>query len=175
MKKILAVVMVCLVMAAAVGCGQEEANVPVSTIVAGIKEEIGKDLKAGGVPEDQFKDGQLPGYMEVDLVKEKLSQYPQLEFNKEDIEEGILLSPMINIRADQIIILKAQDKDKVDVLKQALEKLKEGQLKIWESYLPDQYEKVNNNIIKTQGRYLIYITYDNPEAIEKVFDSALNK
>ena len=41
---------------------------------------------------------------------------------------------------------------------------------MWEMYLPDQFEKVKNNLILSKGTYLIYITYDNPEAIEKIFN-----
>ena len=176
MKKILVIAMACLMVIAAVGCSHQtkEVNVAVKDIVENIKGKVAEDMKAGGMLEENFKDGVLPGYMETDLTSEE-EQGPMSEiFNKEDIEEGIVLQPMINIRSDSIIVLKAKDESKVESLKASLDKIKEQQDELWSSYLPDQYEKVKNNITKVQGKYLIYITYDNPEDIEAIFDEALN-
>lgn len=174
MKKILSLVLVVAAMLTFVACGQQAsgANVSVNDIVGGIKEHITEDLKAGGVPEDSFEDGMLPGYLELDLTKEEQNPIAEL-FNKEDIEEGTVLQPMMNVKSDLIIVLKAKDESKVEELKASLEKVKEGQVSTWSQYLPDQYEKVENNVIKSTGKYLVYATYDNPEKIEEIFDNLL--
>lgn len=177
MKKIIALSVVLLTLLAFVGCSSQEAevNVTVSEIIEAVKNQMADDMKAGGMPEDNFKDGKLPGYMEVDLTgEESQSQIMEL-FNSEDIEEGVVLQQMINIKSDLIIIVKAKDETKVEGVKESLSKVKEQQENIWSKYLPDQYEKVKNNVIKTNGNYVIYITYDNPESIEEKFESSLNK
>lgn len=174
MKKILSLTILVLSMFVFVGCGQQAPNVAVKDIVKDINGQIIEDMKAAGVSEDMFKDGMVPGYMEVDLTLETPGPISEL-FNKEDIEEGIVLQQMINLRSDLIIVIKAKDESKVADLETALEKVKEGQINTWEQYLPDQYEKVKNNIIKSKGKYLIYITYDNPEKIEEIFDNALKQ
>ena len=78
----------------------------------------------------------------------------------------------MNVNADEIILLEAKDEKQVASLKEALEKELEGQVQTWKQYLPDQYEKVENNVIKTNGKYLLYVTYTKPGNIEKVFDSS---
>jgi hypothetical protein len=77
----------------------------------------------------------------------------------------------MNVNSDEIILLKAKDEAHVKSLKEALEREKEAQIKTWEIYLPDQFEKVKNNVIKTNGNYLLYVTYGNPDEIEAIFDS----
>ncbi|MCJ8006529.1 DUF4358 domain-containing protein [Lederbergia wuyishanensis] len=154
------------------------ANISLEEIVKGIKEKIAEDLEANGV-QDALKDGVLQAYIESDLV-EKDENNPNSEFLMEklnidpnDIEEGYIIAAMMNVNSDEIILLKAKDDSKVDGLIEVLKKEKEAQVTTWEQYLPDQYEKVNNNIIKVKGPYLIYITYEQPEKLEKIFDEKL--
>ena len=81
---------------------------------------------------------------------------------------------MMNVKSDLIFVLKAADESKVQVLKEALEEQKTKQEGIWSNYLIDQYEKVQNNVIKVNGKYLLYATCDHPENIEAIFDNALS-
>lgn len=176
MKKILSFIIVVLTVFAFAGCGKKAPNVPVKDIVEGVKKQMAEDMKADGAPESSFKDGKLPGFIEVDLTAEESSPFSKTikeKYNMEDIEEGIVLQQMMSVKSDLIIVLKAKDESKVEDLKAVLEKEKEAQIKIWEQYLPDQYEKVKNNIITTKGKYLIYITYENPEKIEEIFTNVL--
>ncbi|WP_066496776.1 DUF4358 domain-containing protein [Abyssisolibacter fermentans] len=174
MKKILSLIFIIATLFSFVGCTEKapEVNVPVKDIVASIKEQMIKDMKAAGVPEDMFKDGDLPRYMETDLTSEGQDPISKL-FNKEDLEGGIVLQQMMNVKSDLIIVLKAKDESSIDNLKASLEEVKKQQENIWSTYLPDQYEKVKNNIIKVEGNYLVYITYDNPENIITVFNNTL--
>ena len=174
MKKIIGIVLIAVMVLAFVGCKDKgsEVHVSVADIVSSIKGQIAADLKAGGVPEEVFKESEVPGYMVTDFMKE--DQNPMLEsFNKADLEEGFALQQMMNVKSDLIIVLEAKDKAKVESIKTALGKIKEQQINTWSTYLPDQYEKVQKNIIKAEGNYLIYITYDNPEKIEELFTKAL--
>lgn len=174
-KKIVSLVLLVLSIFTFVGCRQQvpDVNVSVSDILEGIEEEIANDLKGAGVPQESFINGELPGFMEVDLTQEEQNPMAQF-FNKENIEEGIVLQQMMNVKSDLIIVLKAKDETKVEDLKASLEKVKEGQVNTWSQYLPDQYEKVENNIIKSKDKYLIYITYNDSEKIETIFDDLLN-
>lgn len=174
MKKILIGMTVLVSLFVFIGCSKKapEVNIAVSDIMKDIKAVVAEDMINGGVPEESFKDGQLPRYMEIDLVTETTNPFSEI-INKEDIEEGIAIQQMINIKSDMIIVLKAKDISKVESLKTSLEAIKDQQSKLWESYLPDQYEKVKNNIIQSNGKYLVYITYDDSEKIETVFNDEL--
>lgn len=140
-----------------------------------IKEQIAADMKENGAGEDVLVDGKLLSYIEVDLLDDKdpsTSIYlDKMQLNKEEVEEGIVLAAMMNVNSDEIILLKAKDEAHVKSLKEALEREKEAQIKTWEIYLPDQFEKVKNNVIKTNGNYLLYVTSGIPEKIEAIFDS----
>ncbi|MBW8351236.1 DUF4358 domain-containing protein [Bacillus sp. IITD106] len=167
-----------------IGCSNEAnkkagaSGVSIEEIVQSIKEKIAEDLTAVGVS-DALKDGVLQSYIESDLVN-KDEDNPNSEFLMEklaidpnDLEDGYIIAAMMNINSDEIIVLKAKDESKVDGLIEVLKKEKEAQVTTWEQYLPDQYEKVKNNIIKVKGPYLIYITYEHPEKLEEVFDEKL--
>lgn len=93
-----------------------------------------------------------------------------LQINDEELANGMVLAPMMNINSDEIIFLEAKDASHVESLKTTLENELAAQDQTWSEYLPDQYEKVKNNIVKTNGNFLIYITYEHPEKIEEIFD-----
>lgn len=141
-----------------------------------MKDAIAKDLKADGMDEP-IVDGKLMSYIEVDLMSdEDLDRDLYLEklgIESEQLKAGYVIAAMMNVNSDEIILLEAKDEAAVASLKGALEKELEAQTQTWEQYLPDQFEKVKQNLIKTNGNYLIYITYDHPEKIAEIFDAKI--
>lgn len=138
------------------------------------KNAIAEDLKAGGV-EEPIIDGKLASYFEINL-KDAENQDRDLYFEKLGIKEdqlqaGYIIAAMMNVNANEIIILEAKDGTGAASLKTALEKELAAQTQTWEQYLPDQFDKVKNNVIKQDGNKLIYITYDQPEKIVEIFDA----
>lgn len=144
----------------------EAEDVPLEKIYEEIKEKVDTDT-----------DGNIGGYLQIDLLEEdgvdpSADIYQEtLQLDDNNIKNGFVLAAMMNVNADEIILLEASDENKVDELLKMLEQQLENQIQVWETYLPDQYEKVKNNIIKTNGNYLLYVTYENPEEIEAIFDS----
>jgi hypothetical protein len=182
MKKLMNLVVFVLIFGLVVGCSNQDSEkneeapkVTLEEISQKIKEQMAADMKEQGAGEDVLVDGELQGYIEVDLMDDKDPSTPiymeKMKLNKEELEDGIVLAAMMNVNSDEIILLKAKDEAHVKSLKEALEREKEAQIKTWEVYLPDQFEKVKNNVIKTNGNYLLYVTTGNPEKIEEVFDS----
>ncbi|WP_088547668.1 DUF4358 domain-containing protein [Paenibacillus aquistagni] len=153
MKKLILTMMAVTLLLVGCGAKKEEAvNVPVSEIMNAIKE----------------KGEYAMGFEEINL-KQDTDTAGKLNIDPASIEEGMLLRAMINIRADEIIILKAQDASKIEDLKKALDDEIANLDQIWSTYLPQEYEKVQHHIIKQQGNYLILIVADNPETLEKIF------
>lgn len=179
--KVIAVIMFLVLLAACNSESKKETekpeNVSFDEIVTAVKEQIAEDLKDDGVEEDVIVDGELTFYMETDLTASEESDpavaiwIEKMGLNKEEITKGKVIAAMINVNADEIILLEAKDEKHVASLKESLEKELEGQVQTWKQYLPEQYEKVENNIIKTNGKHLLYVTYTEPKKIEKVFDS----
>lgn len=179
------VIIIVLVLLAGCSAGsksdkEEAETASFDEIIMAIKEQIATDLKDEGVEEDVLVDGNLIYHMETDLTASEESDpavaiwIEKMGLNKEEITKGKVIAAMMNVNADEIILLEAKDEKKVASLKRALEKELEGQVQTWKQYLPEQYEKVEKNVIKTKGNYLLYVTYTQPDKIENVFDSSFN-
>lgn len=153
---------------------EEQQQVSLSEKFANVKNVIAEDLQAGGV-EEPLVDGKLSSYFEVDLTdKENPDQaffLEKLGIEENQLAAGYVIAAMMNVNSDEIILLEATDETAAASLKEALEKELAAQKQTWEQYLPDQYEKVKNNQIKQNGNQFIYITYDQPEKIEEIFDA----
>lgn len=163
-----------------VGCSTnqnaEESHVSVDELMSMIKEQIIEDLiEDGADEEDIIIDGNLAGYIDADLKDDEEAEFyvESMQLDGEKLEEGRALASMMNINSNAIFVLKAKEQEDVPSLKEALERELENQIRTWEQYLPDQHEKVKNNIITTKGKYLLYVTYEYPERIEEVFEKHL--
>lgn len=173
-KMIMFTVVVSMLILAA--CQGKESNTSEKTleeIFDATKNEIAEALKADGVDEP-LMDGKLSSYFETNLVDEEDEQselyLERLGIEKDQLAGGYVIAAMMNVNSNEIIILEAKEKSEVSSLEKALEKELAAQTQTWEVYLPDQHEKVKNNIITTSGNYLMYITYDEPEKLQAIFD-----
>lgn len=139
-------------------------------IIADIKDILEKDIKQ----EDEHRDV-FQNYSESDLTYAENKEtdasiwIKKLSLNPKLIENGTVLEAMKDANADELILLEAKNKDDVDELKASLEKGLEAQVRVWKQKLPEQYEKVKANEIVTQGKFLMYVTYSNPEIIINEF------
>jgi hypothetical protein len=83
--------------------------------------------------------------------------------------------PMINIRVNEISIIKVKNNSDISFIK---DKFKERANKVastFENYLSDQYEIAKNPLIKSRGNYVVMIMSDKKDEIEKTFDSFFDK
>ncbi|MGN0613623.1 MAG: DUF4358 domain-containing protein [Porcipelethomonas sp.] len=66
--------------------------------------------------------------------------------------------------ADEICIVKANE-DKVDTIKEAVEKRLDSQKDVFKDYVPEQYDKLCDTEVKTEGNYVYWLcTNDNSKA-----------
>lgn len=180
MKK-LAGILVVLMAALMAACGtqtseepnkNEASGVEFTDVLSNIKDQVAADLKADGVEE------MSQVYQEVDLKETADENSPaaiwieKMKLNPESLANGTVIAALMNVKSDEIIVLEAKDEKQVSDLKASLENELAAQVQTWEQYLPDQYEKVKDNKIVTKGKFLLYVTYENPEAIEKAFNES---
>lgn len=181
MKKVIMSIILSIVMVGLVACSVNEstnnvADISVKELMEDVKEQLAKNIEEDSGDNLLEDDGTLSGYIQADLVEDADEEpfvemlIERTELAPEILEEGQFLAPMMNVNSNEIIILKAKDKADVDSLKEALEREQDVQIGIWEQYLPDQYEKVKKNIIKTSGNYLLFVTADDASSIEALFD-----
>lgn len=151
-------------------------EVSVKDIMDSIKGQVVQDIKDAGFDDGQTNEEILQSYVETNLVKAKTEDsmtqifMERTEIDKELLAEGLMFNSMFNTNSDEIIVLKAKNEKDAESLKVSLQKELDAQIQTWERYLPDQYEKVKNNVLKTTGDFVLYVTYDNVDAIEQIFD-----
>jgi len=168
MKKFLFFTISAIIVGVMVGCSSENENIDISF------SDLYEDIK-GKISNDM--DGELAGYLEIDLLDEDTDDpsaeiYEEsMQLDRDQLANGRIIAAAMNVNADEIILIEAKEETQVDAIEEALERQKDQEYQIWETYLPDQFEKVKNNIIKTNGKYLLYVTYEDPEAIENIFDN----
>lgn len=185
MRKFLIIIIISIDMFGLVACGNSnntnnvENNISVSDLMEDVKEQLARDIEEDSGDNLLEDDGTLSGYIQADLLEDTDEEpfvdllLDRSELDSDMLDEGQFLAPMMNINSNEIIILKAKDEEDVDSLKEALEREQDVQIGIWEQYLPDQYEKVKENIIKTKGTYLLFVTADDASSIEDLFDEKL--
>lgn len=170
MKKIKLMMMALLVTVLAVGCskgsqeGGSTAEVSPKEIMTKIQEELST---AYDMP---LEDGMLPGYNLIDMTDaDAMLMFAEI-FNTEDIKSGYILQPMMNVKSELIIVAEGKDAASVENIKASYEKVLSNQDLEWSRYLPEQYEFVQANQIKTQGNYALYVTSQNVDKIVEIFE-----
>jgi len=163
MKRIISCILLVVTLLSFVGCAEKVPNVAVKDIITDIEKETEK----------------FNGLMEISLPKEEITDLdkPMLEglgINAEDIEEAIIKFPMINLVADEIMIIKVKDAEKIPAIEEGLKKHVENVALSFENYVPENYEIVQNHIMKTKGNYIFLAISKDAEKAEVVFDRFLN-
>lgn len=95
--------------------------------------------------------------------------FDRMDLNPELLANGRVIGAMMNVNADEVFILEAKTTADVAAIKESLERERAAQVQVWEQYLPEQYEKVKNNVIETKGNYLLYVTFSDPDKVVKAF------
>lgn len=158
------------------GCGaKEEAKKDMATI-DDVSTTITNEMKShlmniGAAVEDDFKDGMLPSYS-VMRLKDENFQLP-IEYDKNKLEDALVITHNMNVKSDMIVVLKAKTDADIPEVENYAKMLRDEQYKTWETYLPDQFENVQQNMTKTFGRYVVYVTHDEPQKITSAVEKIL--
>lgn len=87
------------------------------------------------------------------------------------LESYIIKIPIMNIRADEIAIVKVKEiKDIGHVVKKFNERVLDVQ-KTFEHYLDDQYNIAKNPLVVAKGNYVLMSISEKNETIENIFNS----
>ncbi|WP_291579915.1 DUF4358 domain-containing protein [Clostridium sp. UBA6640] len=157
MKKLITLISALLIVFTFGGCakkGDEGAikDIPVADIIAAIEEKV--ELGIGNLSED-------------DTLEKNYY------INPEDVAEVEIRTAMLNVKSNELAIIKVKDSSKVEDIKKSVEKRGEDLDKQWSTYLPDQHELVKNRKIKAIGNYVILIIDKEADQIEEIIESKL--
>lgn len=89
------------------------------------------------------------------------------------LDEYSFNMPLINVKCDEITIVKVKDAKDVEMVKKAMEYRYENIVNTWKQYLPDQYEIVQKGQIVTNGKYLMLLIAPEVEKGVQAFNEAL--
>ena len=85
------------------------------------------------------------------------------------LENYVIKVPMMNIRADEIAIIKVKNMKDVEYVKNKLKIRLENIQNTFKGYLQDQYELAKNPLIISRGKYILMSVSDKNDDIETVF------
>lgn len=167
MKKYTVLIALCLCFLALAGCGGGAGEtVSYADAKENLVNALAQELKAGGIGEDAFtEENPLPGYLIMDVLGD--DAFLPVKVEPDSVKQGVVIQAMMNVRSDLIVLVEAKDDAGVQKVQEALADTLAAQKQTWSTYLPDQYEKVENNITGRAGNLVYYITSDHPEELEK--------
>ena len=87
------------------------------------------------------------------------------------LENYVIKIPMMNIRADEIAIIKVKNMKDVEYVKNKFKIRVKNIQNTFEGYLEDQYELAKNSLIISLGKYILMSVSDKNDDIETVFKS----
>lgn len=88
----------------------------------------------------------------------------------EKLEDYAIRIPMMNIKTNEIAILKVKDTADIPEVEEAVKQRAENVKKTFETYLPDQYENAKNYQLITKGNYVLFVISEDADKLIKVYD-----
>lgn len=172
MKKIITLCACALLAIGLTACGGGKDNsnsgsADFATVQTAVKDAIVMFLEEQGVTPAE-ENGEIKGFATYDIASEDVKAlYPML--SDADFTNGTIYMPLMMTNGDLVIIAEAKDADTVTDVQTAFEGVKEAQIQTWQQYLPDQFEKVQNNQIVTSGNFVLYSTFSD-DSVVKAFE-----
>ncbi len=111
------------------------------------------------IPEDKHNMSELPKELYADLYGIDTGKF----------EDVLVFGSMMNVKANEIMLLKVKDIGDIESATKLLEERKNQVYKTWENYLPDQFEMVKQAKIKTNGKYAVLIISPNSDKVSDAF------
>ncbi|MEG0370721.1 MAG: DUF4358 domain-containing protein [Clostridium sp.] len=133
----------------------------------------------------ESKDGENPPVADIEKKIGAATQLKYLEkvneetlnalygISKDEVSEYIGYYSPMNVKADEIIVIKAKDKKDMPALKEKIQKRVKMQDDAFKRYLPEVYDLIQNHVIKENGKYIIMTISPDAEAIAKAFNESL--
>lgn len=103
--------------------------------------------------------------------EEKLEKFVGVK--SEDIEEISFYIPKTNLQADEVAVIKVKDEAKVEDMKKQIEAKVNENGEGFKDYLPEQYNLVENKVLKSERTYILLAVSKDAEKIEEAFDGSL--
>ncbi|MGM9948666.1 MAG: DUF4358 domain-containing protein [Lysinibacillus sp.] len=133
----------------------------------GTSDQAAPELTANEMVDEMLAEVEQPAMVELttDQVKEVYNIDP------EKLEEYAIRIPMMNVKTNEIAILKLKNEADVPEVEAALKQRAENVQKQFETYLQDQYENAKNYQLVTKGNYVLFVISDQADELVRVYDT----
>ncbi len=88
-------------------------------------------------------------------------------------DEVLYYKSKVALDVTELMIVKANDKNELNAVQDAVEKRVSSQINTYRDYGPAQVNQLKNAVITKRGKYLFYCVAKDPEKYEGVFNSAV--
>lgn len=105
----------------------------------------------------------------MELSEEELQNLYNIDPAK--LEEYSVRIPMMNVKTNEIAVLKVKDAADIAEVEAAIKTRAENVIQSFEHYLPDQYEIAKNYQIVVKGNYVLFVISDRADDLIKVYDN----
>ena len=116
-------------------------------------------------------------YISKDMNINSMQNITELEINSiYNIDNNLLnqfsgLIPMINLSADEILIVEVKNINDIEEIKIKFKEKSEHIAKKFENYLQKEYLLASNPLIYSKGKYVIFAISDNNNEIKSIFEN----
>lgn len=155
MKKLMFTMLALLLAMVITGCSNDKATT------------FETKLSAKEMADKMIEEVEQPSLME--LSAQEVKDVYNLDLDK--IEDYSIRIPLMNIKTNEIAIIKVKDAVHVADVEAALTQRAENVMKQFEQYLPDQYEQAKNYKLVTKGNYVLLVISDKADELVKIYDS----
>lgn len=111
--------------------------------------------------------------MMVEVTGEQVQEIYNID--PEKLEDYAIRIPMMNVKTNEIAILKVKDAADVPAVEEAVKQRATTVQQQFETYLPDQYENAKNYKLVTKGNYVLFVISDQADELVAEYDRFFNK
>lgn len=172
MKKVKTIAMLLLVGFMLGGCAQKDKEERDKYLTQPV---TAKEIMEPMIEKEISFKGRHEEFVYLDLLNPEETEFffPMKYLDVEDIKEGYALQGKRVTQSSLLVVLEGKDKESVDRLEEAFNKVIAEQMEIWGDYIPDQYDMVKNNEIDREGNFLAYITSKHVDALKEIFENTV--
>ena len=91
----------------------------------------------------------------------------------QDYEGVTLYSPVSNMDAQELLIVKLKDSSQAEAVTEAINSRLETQMNSFEGYGIEQYAMLEDHILDVQGNFILYVVNPNAQAADDAFRNSL--
>jgi soluble cytochrome b562 len=127
------------------------------------------DLTAAGIIEQMTSAVEQPSMitLEPEMVQDLYHLDPAL------LEDYMIKLPMMNIKTNEIAILKVKDTADLKAVQAAVEQRAADVQKQFEQYLPDQYENAKNYKLIIEGNTILFVISESADELVAAFNEII--